>query len=205
MERNQLNIYTILDQLKVRKAMFLGNDFTFKSLDSFIAGFAMAASSKQLQTNGYPDFSNFSTWLLGHLNSHFGLGGGWCWQISNRHPKDDTGAFEEFFYFLDIFKRSLTHKKCIMVDKEAAEYSNRSGVRRAVFVNGKKALVNQSPSKIILTTIDNSTTVWLDFLDDYGDSVFADEWFINPDEAMKSLKREFGSFQNEWVVCDNVL
>jgi len=92
-----------------------------------------------------------------------------------------------------------------MVDKEAAKYSKRSGVRRAVFVNGKEALVNQSPSKIILTTIDNSTTVWLDFLDDYGDSVFADEWFIDPDEAMKSLKREFGSFQNEWVVCDNVL
>jgi hypothetical protein len=69
--------------------MYLGNDFAFESLDSFIGGFAMAASSRQLQTKGYPDFSYFSTWLLGHLKSHFGLGGGWYWQISNRHPKDN--------------------------------------------------------------------------------------------------------------------
>lgn len=86
MEKNQPNIYTVLEQLKIRKAKYLGNDFTFKSLDSFILGFTMAASSRQLQMKGYPEFGHFSTWLLGHLKSHFGLSGGWHWQIANRHP-----------------------------------------------------------------------------------------------------------------------
>ena len=184
MEKNQANIYALLDQLRLRKAMYLGNDFTFKSLDSFISGFTMAASGWQLQTKEYPDFSYFSTWLLGHLKSHFGLGGGWCWQISNRHPGDDAGAFEEFFYFLDVFKSSSTYKKYIIVDKDAS--------------------VNQRPSKIILTTMDNSATVWLDYLDGNGDTILANEWFINLDEAMNSLKREFGSFQHEWIVADSI-
>lgn len=204
MERNEVNIYPLLDQLRLRKAMYLGNDYTFNSLDSFILGFLIAASSKQLQTNGYPDFGYFGTWLLGHLKSHFGLSGGWHWQISNRNPKDDAGAFEEFFYFLEIFKGSSTHTKYIIIDKDAAEHSKSSGVRRAVVVDGKEASVNQRPSKVVWTRIDNSTTVWLDYVDENGDMILADQWFLNSDEAMNSLKREFGSFQNEWIVTDNV-
>ncbi|MBS1661765.1 MAG: hypothetical protein JST68_12030 [Bacteroidetes bacterium] len=168
MQKNQPNIYTILNHLKVRKAMYLGNDFTFQSLDSFISGFAMAASSSQLQAEGYPDFSYFNTWLLGHLKNHSGLGGGWYWQISNRHPNDETEAFDEFFDFLDVFKGSLTHKKCVIIDNDMA--------------------VNPKPSKVIMTKIDHSTTVWLEYVDDNGNEIFTDEWFINQEEAMNSLK-----------------
>jgi hypothetical protein len=145
MEKNQPNIYTVLEQLKIRKAMYLGNDFTFKSLDSFILGFTRAASSKQLQMKGYPDFGYFSTWLLGHLKSHFGLSGGWHWQITNRHPGDDAWAFEEFFYFLEMFKSSLVYKKYVIVDRDAVDYSKRSGERSAMVVNGKNTLFDQTP------------------------------------------------------------
>jgi hypothetical protein len=99
MQTNQMNIYPLLDHLKVRKAMYLGNDYNFKSLDNFITGFTMAASDGQLQLNDYPHFGYFSTWLLGHLDNHFGLSGGWHWQITNRNPNNDENAFEEFVSF----------------------------------------------------------------------------------------------------------
>ena len=103
MQINNTNIYPLLEHLKLIKAMYLGNDYNFKSLDSFICGFSMAASDGQLQTNDFPNFSYFSTWLLGHLKNHFGLSGGWHWQISTRNSNNEEKAFEEFFSFLEVF------------------------------------------------------------------------------------------------------
>jgi len=52
--------------------MVLGNEYNFNSLESFISGFTMAASEGQLELYQYLNFRYFSTWLLGHLDKHFG-------------------------------------------------------------------------------------------------------------------------------------
>ena len=90
----------------------------------------------------------------------------------------------------------------MIIDKDAAAHSERSTVKRSVLVNGIESSDNQRPSKIILTTIENSTTVWLDYVDESGDPVFADTWFINYGEAMTKLQLEFGSFHNEWIAAE---
>ena len=102
----QVNIYEILAQIETRTGMYLGPDHNFKSLDSFVTGFTIAASSDQLKTDKYPDFNLFSIWLLGHLKRNFGLSGGWYWQIRSRNPKKGDKAFKEFFTYLNEFKKT---------------------------------------------------------------------------------------------------
>ena len=148
-QTNAVDIYTLLDHLKIRKAMYLGNEYNFNSLDSFISGFTMAASDGQLELNEYPNFRYFSTWLLGHLKTHFGLAGGWHWQIKNRNPNDDTKAFEEFFEFLEVFKMSKVASKSIIVDKDAIEFSKSSGVTRFNIVDGESIPFEDRPNKIL--------------------------------------------------------
>ena len=179
--------------------MYLGNDYSFKSLDNFIGGFTMAASDEQLQLNDYPNFSYFSTWLLGHLHTHFGLSGGWHWQMTNRNPNNDEKAFEEFFSFLEVFKTKKTHTKSIIVDKDALEFNKTSNIKRFDVTEGTSVPIKEKPFRIIWTSIDNSTTVWLDYLDQNGNAVYAGLWTISADEASKNLADEFGSFKNNWT------
>lgn len=104
MSSNRTNLYELLAHLEERKAMFLGNKYTFQSLQSFIKGFELGCDRSQLETEKFNNFADFSIWLLGYLPRHFGKGGGWHWQISNRNLNDDENAFKEFFEFLAIFK-----------------------------------------------------------------------------------------------------
>ena len=179
--------------------MYLGNGYNFNSLESFICGFTMAASDVQLQTSDLPNFGYFSTWLLGHLDKHFGLSGGWHWQISNRNPNNDEQAFEELFSFLEVFKASKTHSKSITVDKEALDFNKTSMIKRFEIIDGESVPIEEKPFKIVWTTIDNSTTVWLDYLDQNGNAVFAGLWTTSAEEALKKLKDEFGSFKSIWT------
>jgi hypothetical protein len=198
-QRTPVNIYTLLDHLKIRKAMYLGNEYNFNSLNNFITGFTMAASDGQLESKEYPNFTYFSTWLLGHLKKHFGLSGGWHWQIKNRNPNDDTKAFEEFFEFLEVFKMSKASSKTIIIDKEALEFSKSSGVKRFNIVDGESIPLEDRPYKISWTTISNSSTVWVDYLDQMDEHINAGFWRTTSKEAMKDLVREFGKFKNNWV------
>jgi hypothetical protein len=179
--------------------MYLGNGYTFSSLDSFITGFTIAAADEQLELNNYPNFRYFSTWLLGHLDSNFGLSGGWHWQIANRNPNNDDNAFIEFFSFLAIYKSSKTHSKYIIVDKGAAEHS-KDHVKRSRVIDGKELISDKTPFKIIWTKIDNSTTVWIRYFDQNGNAISIDTWHINPDEALNTLSAEFGLFKNDWII-----
>ena len=179
--------------------MYLGNGYNFNSLDSFLTGFTIAASDGQLQLNDYPNFRYFSIWLLGHLDIHFGLAGGWHWQIINRNPNNDEKAFEEFFTFLEVFKSSKTHTKSIIVDKEAIKFKKASNIKSSKIIDGMEIPPDETPFKIIWTTIDNSTTAWLDYIDKNGKLISGGTWRINADEVTNDLVAEFGCLKNDWV------
>ena len=199
MKKVETNIYTLLDHLKIRKAMYLGNHYNFHSLDAFVSGFTMAASDRQLELNSCPNFGYFSTWLLGHLDKHYGLSGGWHWQITNRTKNDDQKSFDEFFYFLDIFKSSKAYSKSIIIDKSAIEFSKSGSVKRFEIIDGKEIPLDKTPFKIVWTTIDNSTTVWLDYLDKFENFLLGGIWSINSTEAANKLTAEFGNFTSVWT------
>jgi len=199
MNEDRVNIYTLLDNLKIRRAMYLGNGHTFSTLDSFISGFTTAAADEQLELNDYPNFCYFNTWLLGHLDNNFGLSGGWHWQIANKNPNDDDNAFIDFFSFLDVFKSSKTHSKYIIVDKGAAEHC-KDNVKRSRVIDGKEFISDKTPFKIIWTAIDNSTTVWISYFDQNDNAISIDKWRIDADEALNMLVAEFGSFRNDWII-----
>jgi len=174
--------------------MYLGNGYNFSSLDSFVAGFTTAASDRQLELNDYPNFRYFSTWLLGHLKKHFGLSGGWHWQLSNRNFGNDEKCFEDFFEFLETFKKSKTHRKSITLNAEAMEFHKSGHVKRLEVVDGKEVKIHDDPFKIEWITMDNSSTVWLDYFDKTGNIIREDIWSINSDEATKKLTDEFGIY-----------
>ena len=156
MTHRKTNLYEILAHLEKRKAMYLGNDYTFHSLDSFITGFGMGCDIDQLETEQFNNFSDFNIWILGHLPEHFGQSGGWYWQISNRNPNDDENAFKEFFEFLEIFKSAKKKKEKIEVEKfefEKSEYNTKTKVE-----TNKIEIVDT----VYKVTIEQSKTIWIE-------------------------------------------
>ena len=121
MNEIKINLYELLGHLEKRKAMYLGNEYTFQSLDSFLCGFGIACSKDQLKSENYNDFSGFNFWILGYLPEHFGRSGGWYWQIKNRNPENDENAFKEFFDFLEIYKTSKKKKEIIKIARDSLE------------------------------------------------------------------------------------
>jgi hypothetical protein len=193
----QITIYEILEHLEARTGMYLGPNYNFKSLDSFVTGFTIAASIKQLQHEKYPDFNLFSIWLLGHLKKNFGLSAGWYWQIKNRNPKNDEKAFKEFFIFLNNFKKARLKTKSLVLGKDSVEY-NRINSNTFRVVKGKQIRLRTRPVGITCTSFSNSTTVSLDYFDKKG-KVIGGFWEINEKKASKCLKREFGELKGKWT------
>lgn len=194
--KNEVNIYDILTHLEKRKGMYLGNNFNFQSLYSFITGFQIAASSKQLQHDKYPDFGFFSIWILGHLKKHFGLAAGWHWQIHNRNLNNDEKAFKEFFSFLEAFKKAKMTKKEMVLTEESIAY-HRKNIKHFRRVNGKEIRLHPRPVKIVWTTFSNSTTVMLDYVNKNGKSI-GGSWEINAKEATRRLRSDFGQYRDKW-------
>ena len=150
------NLYEILEHLEKRKAMYLGNEYTFHSLDTFITGFGIGCDREQLETEQFNNFSDFNIWILGHLPEHFGQSGGWHWQISNRNPKNDENAFKEFFKFLEIFKTAKKQKEKIEVEKFEFEKSEFSAKTKTE-VN-KKEIVDS----VYKVAMEHSKIIWIE-------------------------------------------
>ncbi|MEO6851422.1 MAG: hypothetical protein ABI166_12355 [Mucilaginibacter sp.] len=116
---------------------------------------------------------------------------GWYWQLTNRNSGNDEKCFEDFFDFLETFKKSKTHRKFIMLDTKALEFSKSGRIKRFEVVDGKEVKIHDEPFKIEWITIDNSSTVWLDYFDNAGNTIREGIWSINADEATKILTVEF--------------
>jgi len=185
------NIYVILDEMQKRKAMYLGNDYNFQSLESFVYGYQLAASDQHLEQSGAPNFGYFNTWILGHISEHYGLSGGWFWQIRNRNLNDDAKAFDDFFDLLSVFKKSGIYFKKAIVNARARDFSITGPVKRYVGSNFDEP--DQVPHSIRWTRIGNSTTTWISFLD-ATNKVFSESWYENEKEATNALDSEFGGY-----------
>jgi hypothetical protein len=181
------NIYDVLGHVENRKAMFLGNDYTFQTLNTFVTGYMMAAQESQLKKANCPNFTYFSVWIIGHLEEHYGFSFGWHWQIRNRNPGNDEKAFEEFFYFLEVFKNSTVSSRTVIVDQVAI-----TGTEM------KDELIEEKPYKIRWIQMTNSTMVWIKLLDK-NEKLISDRWYLNEMAANEFLKGEFGTFKNDWV------
>lgn len=173
------NLYEILEHLEKRKAMYLGNEYTFHSLDAFITGFGIGCDREQLETEQFNNFSDFNIWILGHLPEHFGQSGGWHWQISNRNPNNDENAFKEFFEFLEIFKTAKKEKEKIEVEKfefEKSEFNTKTKIE----VN-KREIVDS----IYKVTMEHSKTIWIE---GYNQKRLTyDRWFLSENEYKNAI------------------
>lgn len=109
----KLNIYELLDYLQKRKAMFLGHDYTFQSLEAFLGGFLLGTNAQSIKDNVYNDFSYFNIWLLGYLSKTNTKQKGWYNQITNYTNGDDAKAFDIFFNCLDKFKTAKKYTEII--------------------------------------------------------------------------------------------
>jgi hypothetical protein len=192
-----VNLYEILDQIKIRKAMYLGNDYTLLSLDNFIRGFTIASRPNQLIKENSPSFGFFSTWLLGHINKNFGSSGGWYWQIHNRNTGKVEDAFNDFFDLLEKFKDSKFLIKKILVDDKARLYNRKTSPIKRYYGGVENENRLNVPNEIIWSSLTNSKTIWIDQLDEHGNNI-SSSWYLTSKEAKKVLADEFGEFENKW-------
>lgn len=166
--------------------MYLGNDYNFQSLDSFLAGYTCAADYEQLEANGLNNFSKFNIWLLGHLPVHFGASFGWYWQLKNRNPENELKAFEEFFSFLETFKNAKNDISFIKV--QPTPYSQ-------TLLNSKaevETIQSENIEKLKVTRLEKSTTVWLESVSESESESFYSCWFVTEKEFREELKNRFG-------------
>jgi hypothetical protein len=195
------NIYDVLDHLKQRRAMLLGNEHTFQSLHSFINGYTLASGIHK-KANEIPDFSYFNTWLLGHLKKHYGEAGGWHWQISSRNPNNDEKAFEEFFHYLELFKKSKSSTRLMVLTDNTIRINESTSIKRYRLLQDSADGAHEVPvmrsAMIRWINIEHSKTVWIEFVDK-NNNVINESWFINAKKAAKSLSDEFGELTNEWI------
>ncbi|WP_299833854.1 hypothetical protein [uncultured Tenacibaculum sp.] len=178
MSIKNLNIYQILDHLERRKALFLGNHYSFNSLDAFINGYSCTANDSHWYSEEFNDFSFFNVWLLGHLPKHFGETGGWYWQIHNRNLNDDENAFKEFFFFLNLFKTSKKFTNKIT----DISYS----------IENKTTATSHKIDTIEKVTFENSTSIWIF---SYSNNELVDEnWFVTESNFLKWVQRVNNTF-----------
>ncbi|MCT8341285.1 hypothetical protein MG296_14580 [Flavobacteriaceae bacterium TK19130] len=174
------NLYEILEHLKDRKALYLGNEYTFQSLEAFISGFGMGCDRNQLETEQFNNFSDFNIWILGYLPEHFGQSGGWHWQISSRNPNNDENAFKEFFEFLELFKTARKEKEKIEIEKfelEKLEFNTKTKVEIK-----KRELVDS----VYKVKMEHSKTIWIE---GYSQKRLTyDRWFLSHDEYENAIK-----------------
>ena len=168
------NIYVLLDQVKKRKAMFLGNDYNFQSLNAFVTGYLFAANEEQLKTNEFNDFSYFNIWLLGYLEigkSSFG----WYHHIKERNLESDENAFDMFFKLLEVFK----------VDRPIeCVFQTKIGKVSDHFVQNDRPEVSLKKLKFT-----SSKIIWLESLT--PETFLYDNWFYGEMEFKKRVEQDF--------------
>ena len=183
MEKLKLDtIYQVLNNIEKRPAMFLGNERTFQSLDAFINGLSINAKPSFFHPENENDFSNFSIWLLGHINPHFGLSAGWFWQIWNKNNKDNNKSFEDFFSLIKTFKDSTQEKSPVSIYPKTQNWTTISST-------GTKERQEQ------ITTLEkvkysNSNTIWLLGYSSNKEIIY-EQWFIDKEELEETIKKEF--------------
>jgi len=99
-------LYTLLEEIRKRPKMYLGNDCSFSTLFGFIKGYQIGSGSRYSIPNekNSNKFYVFNSWLKGHIPNLEMTSMGWYGIIKERNPDDDKNAFLEFFSFLEVFK-----------------------------------------------------------------------------------------------------
>jgi hypothetical protein len=107
-----LDIYDLLNELRKRPAMYLGNcgDHSFKCLQSFLVGLSIS-ENQQIQ---FHSFWEFGRWVSGRLED---------WSVSMpfyqlEEELGNDGAFERYFELLDEFKacKQVCHEKALIFE-----------------------------------------------------------------------------------------
>ncbi len=174
MTKRQINLYDLLEHLQKRRAMFLGNDHTFQSLDAFIGGFLLASNSTQIETEDFNSFSDFNMWILGYLPNHFGRTGGWYWQIKNYIKKNDDQAFEYFFECINLFKTAKKYTEILDVKPFRIQVTEFNASQKKPDLSYK--LVNF----MYKVTMEHSTTIWVKGFQD--NELVYETWCLSEEE-----------------------
>ncbi|BDD08911.1 hypothetical protein FUAX_13430 [Fulvitalea axinellae] len=151
-----MKVYELLEALKKRPAMFLGNEYTFDTFNAFMSGYLLFRERDDLKSEEYNDFFDFNYWLLGHIPEHFGQAGGWHWQIKNRNKGNDQNAFREFFEFLDLFKVAKRKREIIEIEPFHFVVSTYNADHE------KESEKHVTVSEIHKVTMEYTKTIWME-------------------------------------------
>lgn len=97
------NIYTIIDQIRPRPAMYLGR-LSVTSLENFLSGYAIALQEFNIEMTETPSFYDFHDWVAMKLG-YYESTGGWCRMLLEAENQDEEKALERFFLYLDEFRQ----------------------------------------------------------------------------------------------------
>jgi hypothetical protein len=151
---------------------------------------------KILSNDTSPSFIYFDKWLKGHLAEDVDTSLDWAEIIQKRNVNNDEKAIEEFFHFLRIFKNSRFTTRTLIINAASRSYS----LNRWIKKYGNLALKDtflQDLTKIRWRQLSNSTSIWIDFLNECNNEIDGD-WYLNEQKANEALTEEFGPLGNDW-------
>ncbi len=122
MSRSTYNIYDILDKVRKRPGMYIGDE-KLENMRSYLAGYQMAMMDLNLEDTAEPSFYEFHEWIRNRFN-YYESTAGWCNMIFavvlgfdpenirwENYQKDATTeqhreSIREFYRLLDEYRES---------------------------------------------------------------------------------------------------
>jgi hypothetical protein len=157
-EGDWLNIFEIIELIKWRPGLFIGNR-KITTLWDFLKGYEMALRLNKFQEKSFPDFALFSTWIKGRIKSEFDLSAGWYYHLLKFFKDDEEKAFEYFFELIEEFKSS----------KPVCEMQKIHDNQRCYFHHNQNAIDNYDKAKeILIFKLPPSKSYWCILIDSNG-------------------------------------
>ncbi|WP_414519853.1 hypothetical protein [Nostoc sp. PCC 9305] len=192
------NIYEILEMMRPRPQMFLGQR-SLTALSGFIGGyyFAMEENGILIEEEN-PPFSQLNNWVARYYQ-RYGSTAGWK-NIILREVGDEAKACDVFFELLELFKQRFPVLKYRVFLN--ANHKSTGAIYRRICIDGiYKDLDPPKEIRIVQYTTDSG---FYRFDVSQAGEITEIGYFETEKLVMEEVKREFEVYLDEWETLNNI-
>ena len=162
-EGDWLDLFEVLDLIKYRPGLFIGNK-RISTLWDFLQGYQFSLSMNKLNEKSFPDFKWFSTWIKGRIDTEYDLSAGWKHHILTTYNYDEEIAFDKFFDHLEEFKNAKPQCEIQHISESQKVFHNHNHGRFWMDVYDKT-------KTILIFGLPPSECYWCVYLNDKGETL----------------------------------
>ncbi len=197
------NIYDLIDLMKLRPAMYIG-ECKISAMSSFLDGYHFCSITHNIKEDKvFPPFWYFHEWAKENYNWYESTAG-WKNIILQENNNDEAKALDVFFDLMADFKTLYPIKiERLRLEKQnlAFHHSKKCTTK---YMDGRP--IYEHATEVLLVTYSHNFGLSY-FVPNTGDA-FDFSWrdrFKNEKSAKESIKRLFGKPQNAWEVLNGDL